>query len=72
MLQRVYIARDLVEGNLIVSILGGKGLHPTPLRTLPQVSAAGIELSYGVEMPAEEVDSARQVLQKYGYGDGGA
>jgi hypothetical protein len=67
MLQRIFDTQNLGEANLIISILTAKGIRPPPLRSQPQVSATGVELSYGVEVPVELVAKAHEALRPYGY-----
>ena len=66
-MQRIFNAANLTEANVILSILVEKGIHPQPLRTLPKISPAGVEMLYGVEVPVEQVSAANAVLQLYGY-----
>jgi hypothetical protein len=67
MLQRIFDTQNLGEANLIISILTAKGIRPPPLRSQPHISAAGIEMSYGIEVPAELVGRAQEALRPYGY-----
>lgn len=67
MLQRIFDTQNLGEANLIISILTAKGIHPPPPRSKPHLSTAGIEMSYGVEVPVEQVARAQEVLRPYGY-----
>jgi hypothetical protein len=63
MFQRLRQTRTQIEADLLISRLRAAGLHPSELRIWPHVTLAGADLFYNVEVPGEEVDSARQIIQ---------
>ena len=63
MVQRLRQTRTQIEADLLISRLRAAGLHPSDLRVWPHVTLAGADLFYGVEVPAEEVESANELIQ---------
>jgi hypothetical protein len=63
MFQRLQQTRTQIEADLLISRLRAAGLHPSDLRVWPHVSLAGGDLFYGIEVPAEEVETANQILR---------
>ena len=63
MFQRLRQTRTQIEADLLISRLRAAGLHPSDLRVWPHVTLAGADLFYNVEVPGEEVDSARQIIR---------
>jgi hypothetical protein len=55
--------RTPIEADLLISRLRAAGLHPRDLRVWPHVTLAGADLFYRVEVPAEEVEPANQIIR---------
>ena len=53
-----------IEAELAASLLASEGLHPAEVRAWPHVTFAGAELGFWVEVPADEAEAARQILQE--------
>ena len=62
MVQRLRQTRTPIEADLLISRLRAAGLHPSELRVWPHVTLAGGDLFYDVDVPEEEVESARQIM----------
>jgi len=67
MLRRIIDTNNLVEAEVIVSILAARGVHPSPLRRVPRVSDGKIDISYTVEVPVEQLEQANAALKPYGF-----
>ncbi len=61
--------RTQIEADLLISRLRAAGLHPSDLRIWPHVTLAGADLFYRVEVPADEVEPATQIIRPSGNGD---
>lgn len=64
MFQKVHQAQTQIEAEMAVSLLAAAGLHPAEVRPWPHIMFAGADLGFWVEVPAEEVEAARQILSQ--------
>jgi hypothetical protein len=62
--------RTPIEADLLISRLRAAGLHPADLRVWPHVTLAGADLFFQVEVPADEVEPASQIIRSSESGDG--
>jgi len=53
------------EADLLIAAMRIAGLHPLDLDTTSHYSFAGLNISYPVEIPTEELDVAREFLRSY-------
>jgi len=67
MLQRIIDTNNLVEAEVIVSILAARGIHHSTLRRNPRISDGKIDISYSVEIPVEQLEQANAALKPYGF-----
>ncbi len=61
--------RTPIEADLLISRLRAAGLHPSDLRLWPHVTLAGADLFYRVEVRADEVEPANQIIRSSESGD---
>ena len=57
--------RTLIQADVIIAALASAGLHPREPDTFGHWSLAGVDIQYKVEVPTEELDAAREVLQAH-------
>ena len=62
MLRKLLQTRTQVEADLLISLLRAEGLHPSDLRPWPNVSLAGGDLFYTIEVPVQEAEAAGEIL----------
>jgi hypothetical protein len=53
------------EADLMVSVLRGAGLHPVELYMSPHFGLAGAEVSFPIQVPAEEYAAAKAILDSW-------
>ena len=67
MLKRIYEFRDSTEAATVSSLLKDSGYHPSGLQVSPYAGAAGAVITYCIQVPEEEYESAKQCLLTLGY-----
>jgi len=61
----VRTARTAIEADLLISVLRGGGFHPVDLSTSSHFSIAGVDISYPIQVPADEVTAAKEFLSSF-------
>jgi hypothetical protein len=56
-------ARTAIEADLLMSALRCEDLHPLELNTFGHFSLAGADISYQIQVPSEEAEKAREILE---------
>jgi hypothetical protein len=55
-------AQTAIEAELLMSALRYEELHPLELNTAGHFSLAGADISYQIQVPSEEAEKAREIL----------
>jgi hypothetical protein len=50
---------------MLITFLRTEGLHPIDINTSAHFSLAGAEIDFPIEVPTEELDTARELLKAY-------
>jgi hypothetical protein len=58
----VFSSRTQSEADLVIGLLRSSGLHPLDLFTSPHFSIAGVDAGYRVEVPQQELETAREII----------
>jgi hypothetical protein len=58
-------ARTAIEGDLLISALRSGGFHPNDLNTSSHFSIAGVDISYPIHVPSEELPAAKEFLASF-------
>ena len=58
-------ARTQAEAGLLISVLQQASLHPLELGTYGHWSLAGVDIDYSVQVPSDEAEEARNVLNAF-------
>jgi hypothetical protein len=57
--------RTAIEADLRIAALRSAGFHPLELNTASNFALYGVDISYHVEVPTEEVGAAKNVLKSF-------
>jgi hypothetical protein len=61
----VRTVRTAVEADMLITFMRSAGLHPLDINTSSHFSLAGAGIEFPIEVPTEELDSARELLKGY-------
>ena len=61
----VRTARTAIEADVLISALRAQGFHPNDISTSSHFSIAGVEISYAIEIPSNELPAAKEFLASF-------
>ncbi len=61
----VRTTRTAAEADVLMAALRAAGLHPLELATSDHFSIAGVDISYPITVPTEELTEAREILDSH-------
>ncbi len=67
MYKRIYACKNILDAEMIISLLKEGGFHPLDLQTSPHVAIAGADTYYHVQIPDQEYESVKEFLINQGH-----